>query len=111
MGARISVDHLASGELHIALRQDEPEVIRFALFVALIVGALYALTPATRTSPGWLLALLVLASAWSAIALTAREVYTIDATAGRDHRDAHVAPWEPHRHCQRRRDRGGEAGH
>src|SRR5262249_37301856 len=38
--------------------------------------------PAARSSPGWLLALLALGAVWSTIALSAREIYAIDRTAG-----------------------------
>ena len=81
MGARVTIDHPGRGVLRIELRQDAGEAIRFAAFVVIVAGALYALTPAVRAAPGWLVALTFLAATWAAIALTAREEYTIDTLA------------------------------
>src|SRR4029453_17448915 len=81
MGARVTIEHPARGVLRIELRQDVGEAIRFAAFVMIVAGALYALTPAVRAAPGWLVALTFLAATWAAIALTAREEYTFDTVA------------------------------
>lgn len=81
MSTRVSIQHPARGVLQIELRQEASEVIRFMVFVAIVAGALYALAPAVRSSPGWLVVLTFLATTWATIAVTAREVYTIDIMA------------------------------
>jgi len=81
MSAHVSIHRDGSNQLHIELRQTEGEVIRFGLFVLVIVESLYALVPDARSSPGWLVAALIIAATWSAIALSAQEAYTIDDTA------------------------------
>jgi hypothetical protein len=81
MSANVTIDSRPN-RLRIELRQTLGEVVRLGLFVAVLVVAVYALTPAARSSPGWLLALLALAAVWSTIALSAREIYTLDRTAG-----------------------------
>lgn len=57
-------------------------MIRFGVFVLVILAALYVLIPEARTAPGWLVALLALTSGWSVVALAAREVYLFDEAAG-----------------------------
>jgi hypothetical protein len=82
MSANVSIDTATEDRLRIELRQNVGEVAQFGTFVMVVIGAVYALMAAVRSSPGWLLGVLALAVVWSVIALTAREVYMIDGVAG-----------------------------
>lgn len=82
MSTRVTVDMRESHSLRIELRQNAGAVIVFGLFVLAVVSALYALMPAARSEPGWLLAIVAVAGAWSAVALSASEQYEIDSDTG-----------------------------
>ena len=82
MSANVSIDTPTADRLRIELRQNVGEVAQFGMFVTAVIGGVYALMAGARASPGWLLGILALAVAWSAIALTACEVYTIDSATG-----------------------------
>ena len=81
MSTRVTVDMREGNALRIELRQGAREVIMFGLLVLGVVSAVYALMPAARSQPGWLLAILAAAGAWAAVALSAAEVYEIDGEA------------------------------
>jgi hypothetical protein len=81
MSTHVMMDMPDTERLRIELRRSAGEVVRFGLFVLVVVSALYLLMPAARTEPGPLLAVLVAAGAWSAVALSASELYEIDREA------------------------------
>lgn len=81
MGVRLTVDQPAAHQIQLLLRQDSGEVAQFLLFVFVIAGALFLLTPQVRSSPAPLLGLVGAAVAWCAVARSARECYLFDRAA------------------------------
>jgi hypothetical protein len=50
MGAHVTIATETSDQLRIELRQSEGEVVRFGVFVLVIIGTLYALMTTARSS-------------------------------------------------------------
>ena len=82
VSARVTIDGASDDRVRIELRQSAGEVTQFVAFVLIVLGALYTSLPKAREAPALLLALLGIAVGWVTVAMTGRELYTIDESTG-----------------------------